>query len=357
MRFLWQLSLAALAVTAHPRRPVPREYDTHNYYAIEHNPRTGASIDDVAARLGVEIVEPLGELEDLWVVRTPKLGDLEARGLDPVLNAYQSLERDVASADSELASRSDEEHEFSKRLYESIAYLERQELEQREARAPPPVRPPPKSAAIATQYGIQDPYFPQQWHLANDEYPEHMMNVSGLWAEGITGKGVLSGLIDDGLDYTSEDLALNFVSGPSTCRMLLMNTLGCEKFLRLQRPRTPSDSEKRTRPSWYPLRRSDRSNQEQGLRNRYRPRLQSLRHSHPRGAYHDGRRGRSPQLWLPGRLALQLQLGTSRRRDKNAGSVVHHQQGRAEWNQQGPRGQGLRLRLRQREWCAQGGPV
>lgn len=39
-----------------------------------------------------------------------------------------------------------------------------------------------------------------------------MLNVTGLWEEGVTGKGVISALIDDGLDYNSRDLAPNFVS-------------------------------------------------------------------------------------------------------------------------------------------------
>ena len=38
-----------------------------------------------------------------------------------------------------------------------------------------------------------------------------MMNVTGLWKEGLTGKGVISALIDDGLDYESDDLKGNFV--------------------------------------------------------------------------------------------------------------------------------------------------
>ncbi|KAF6750374.1 peptidase S8/S53 domain-containing protein [Ephemerocybe angulata] len=167
------IALAALVVRAQntPRRPAAREYDTHNYYIVEHDVQPGASIHDVAKTLGVEVVEPLGELDDHWVVRTPKLsGDLEARGFDPVLDAYHSL-RDVALSGDRLGST---------------------ELELREKRAPPPIKPPPKSAAIVKEFNIEDPYFPRQWHL------------------GITGKGVLSGLIDDGLDYTSEDLAANF---------------------------------------------------------------------------------------------------------------------------------------------------
>jgi kexin len=46
----------------------------------------------------------------------------------------------------------------------------------------------------------------------NGENPEHMMNVTGLWDMGITGAGVITALVDDGLDYESEDLADNFVS-------------------------------------------------------------------------------------------------------------------------------------------------
>lgn len=212
MRFLWKLALAAnvAAVFAHPRHPLKREYDTHNYYVVEHDVSAGASIADVARQLGVEVVEQLGELRDFWVVRSPKQ-DLETRGdsYDPVLEAYSSL-RDVVTGDG-LSARSEEEFEFSKRVYHSIPHLELQTLEHREKRAPPPIKPPPKSAAVKLKYGIEDPWFPMQWHLANDDFPEHMMNVSGLWEEGLTGKGVLTGLIDDGLDYTSEDLAANFV--------------------------------------------------------------------------------------------------------------------------------------------------
>jgi kexin len=53
--------------------------------------------------------------------------------------------------------------------------------------------------------------FSQQWHIVNEEFPEHTMNVTGVWEMGITGKGVISALIDDGLDYEHRDLAANFV--------------------------------------------------------------------------------------------------------------------------------------------------
>lgn len=43
-------------------------------------------------------------------------------------------------------------------------------------------------------------------------YPcRHMMNVTGVWKDGITGKGVTSAMVDDGIDYENPDLAPNFV--------------------------------------------------------------------------------------------------------------------------------------------------
>jgi len=36
------------------------------------------------------------------------------------------------------------------------------------------------------------------------------MNISGAWSEGVTGKGILVIHLDDGLDYTHDDLKRNF---------------------------------------------------------------------------------------------------------------------------------------------------
>lgn len=58
--------------------------------------------------------------------------------------------------------------------------------------------------------GINDPLFEKQWHLINPNYPGHDVNVTGLWFNKITGKGVVAAIVDDGLDYESEDLKDNF---------------------------------------------------------------------------------------------------------------------------------------------------
>ena len=58
---------------------------------------------------------------------------------------------------------------------------------------------------------IADLLIRNQWHLVNTKIPQNTINVTGLWKEGITGKGVKVCVVDDGLDMHSDDLAANFV--------------------------------------------------------------------------------------------------------------------------------------------------
>ncbi len=63
-----------------------------------------------------------------------------------------------------------------------------------------------RPSAVAQRLGLQDPLFTEQWHLVNEEFPEHMMNATPVWDMGLTGKGVLTSFLDDGLDFESDDL-------------------------------------------------------------------------------------------------------------------------------------------------------
>ncbi|KZT27305.1 hypothetical protein NEOLEDRAFT_1088803 [Neolentinus lepideus HHB14362 ss-1] len=205
------LLLPPCALSSQPPR---RSYSTHDYYVLEHLPLGDASLDECVSRLGLEVIEQVGELQNHWLVRRSKPSpELFARTTaDPILELLQSF-RQQANAGSIHARF--EDARLPRRVSSSIKYLEPQALRQRVKRAPPPVHPgneEVKSNAreVASRLGIQDPTFTKQWHLVNDEYPEHMMNVSGLWEEGITGRGIISALVDDGLDYNSDDLAANF---------------------------------------------------------------------------------------------------------------------------------------------------
>ncbi|KAJ2314358.1 pheromone processing endoprotease [Coemansia sp. RSA 2611] len=57
---------------------------------------------------------------------------------------------------------------------------------------------------------IVDPMYAKQWHLVNTQEVGHDINVTGVWHAGVTGAGVTVALIDDGLDYSSDDLLANF---------------------------------------------------------------------------------------------------------------------------------------------------
>ncbi|ANZ75620.1 BA75_02880T0 [Komagataella pastoris] len=63
---------------------------------------------------------------------------------------------------------------------------------------------------IAKDFDIDDPLFPKQWHLFNPRYPGHDVNVSQVWYDGITGRGVVTAIVDDGLDMDSKDLKESF---------------------------------------------------------------------------------------------------------------------------------------------------
>lgn len=207
--------------------PAKRTYSTHNYYVLELHPSAGESLHDCASALQVEIVEQVGELAHHWLVRTP-LPAVSERGLDnslsptasdPVLERLALIRRSALSSSqpSHLQSRSS-----LPRLSKAIRSVERQTLRQRiKKRAPilpepywnrAPIEPLSKSEIIAKKLGIHDPIFNDQWHLANNPHPTFDLNISGVWEQGITGKGVYTAVVDDGLDAESDDLAANFVS-------------------------------------------------------------------------------------------------------------------------------------------------
>ncbi|KAF8077757.1 peptidase S8/S53 domain-containing protein [Lyophyllum atratum] len=214
MKLPWTLVLALLVQqSALALTPAKRTYDTHDYYVLEHDRRAGASLDEAIRALGVEMVERAGELPDHWLVRARRPGlTVRSNDPDPVITLFDDLRRRASTEGTALLNSRSEEQIRARAIVSSLKYLSRQTLRRREKRAPPPIPPPSESssAGVAARLGITDPMFSRQWHLVNDEFAEHMINVTPVWEMGLTGKGVISSLVDDGLDYTSEDLKDNF---------------------------------------------------------------------------------------------------------------------------------------------------
>ncbi|THH05008.1 hypothetical protein EW145_g5113 [Phellinidium pouzarii] len=199
------ISTSAASSARQIARPAKRSYDTHSYYVLEHDPTLDVSVQDCADALGAEVVERVGELYDHWLLRSQKIvsdNNAEIDTEDAVLSAYSRLLQD---------------HGLHKRdpLSLAIKHVARQVPRQRVKRATPPASIDDSDSQslardIAQRLGIADPLFQDQWHLVNEDFPEHMVNATPLWDMGITGEGIISCLVDDGLDYESEDLAENF---------------------------------------------------------------------------------------------------------------------------------------------------
>ncbi|THH12013.1 hypothetical protein EW145_g287 [Phellinidium pouzarii] len=180
----------------------PRQYGTHDYYVLEHDPAAGVPLRDVLTVLDLELVEQAGELRDHWLLRRPKNeSSLPSRSADRV---DALVHRRVATEQDRWISK-------SVRHFVPQTLRTRAKRDDYELRAPQPADwLSMKSSDIAQREGIADPEFGDQWHLVNDENPVHMVNVAPVWDMGITGEGIISAIVDDGLDFESDDLAANF---------------------------------------------------------------------------------------------------------------------------------------------------
>lgn len=59
-----------------------------------------------------------------------------------------------------------------------------------------------------------DPLFSKEWYIRNTGQAEGVkdldLNVLSAWSQGITGKGVTTAIMDDGIDYLHPDLSKNY---------------------------------------------------------------------------------------------------------------------------------------------------
>ncbi|WFD31516.1 kexin [Malassezia sp. CBS 17886] len=242
------VALAATYGSAHGT-PQRRAYDTHHYYVAElASPAcTGVREQHVAAALGAELVEQVGELQGHWLLRAQKGDGVARRSVhasvpperDPVLQAWAHLQ---SRPRGDMQRRCvDGECVAMACISDTVRSVERQTLRTRAKRSviydPEHMRdlyPELREAAPATQswmgreapvasgaerenrtrrfsdaFHINDPLFYKQWHLVNDEQRGNDLNLSIPW-QNATGKGVVVSLIDDGIDYHHPDLAKNF---------------------------------------------------------------------------------------------------------------------------------------------------
>ena len=68
-------------------------------------------------------------------------------------------------------------------------------------------RESPKNTRVerSSEFNFNDKLFPKQWYLYDD-----YNNVTGAWRQGVTGKGIVVTILDDGLEHTHPDIQQNY---------------------------------------------------------------------------------------------------------------------------------------------------
>lgn len=214
------LFLHAFGTTVGAGKLPQRKYDKYDYYAVHLPP--GTDPRTVSSHLGLHYEGPLGELEDHHILRA---GSRQ--------HEYDHVQ--TAITDLKWRRRKREPGSLEPHVLDSVLLSRKQELHKRfplvKRDVPPAVMPRYASGLldwrddedststealeemgkeIATNLSIADPIFHEQWHLFNQVQLGHDLNVSGVWAQNITGKGSYSCIVDDGLDLDSDDLKDNY---------------------------------------------------------------------------------------------------------------------------------------------------
>lgn len=206
MRVSSTFFLALLSTCTAATRPRPTDYDNNDYYAVHIDPQ--ASITSLAESLGLSVHGPIGYLQDHYLLEGPKqTHDIVAR----------------AVSERKRRKRTDAFHSSS--VIDNVLLHQKQvrrrrlfkresppaSLHPRADSSIPPVNPDIEvNIALAKKLDIKDPIYQEQWHHFNTVQKGHDLNVTGVWTQGITGKNSTSCIIDDGLDFNSQDLADNY---------------------------------------------------------------------------------------------------------------------------------------------------
>ncbi|KAL4811293.1 peptidase S8/S53 domain-containing protein [Aspergillus unguis] len=199
---------SATTASLHSRR----SFETRDYFALHLDASTSPS--DIAQRLGARHEGQVGQLDGHHTFSLPRENGDDLNALLQDLQDKRKLRRrdpgildkkdeglagilwsqKLAPPKQRLVKRTPPSEQFSRDLSS-----DEEDVEAAQARS-----------QLVSTLGIADPIFDEQWHLFNTKQLGHDLNVSGIWLEGITGKGATTAVVDDGLDMYSNDLSPNY---------------------------------------------------------------------------------------------------------------------------------------------------
>ncbi|EGD91292.1 hypothetical protein H112_01090 [Trichophyton rubrum D6] len=190
-----------------------RDYDALDYFAVHlHSSVSPAQVEEL---LGARHEGQIGELDGHHTFSIKKDRGVDLDGILEDLKR-RSLRRRSLEVRGEPAGTDgldgilwSEKLVPRKRLHKRVPPPPL-ELSQRIPEKTPNPAAQSRQGEIANALAIRDPLFKEQWHLFNAFTPGNDLNVTGLWLEGITGKGSISAIVDDGLDMYSNDLKDNY---------------------------------------------------------------------------------------------------------------------------------------------------
>ena len=205
------IAAASLVAATAPSPPPRLIHETNDYYVLHLD--EGVSPKDVAQRLGLAHEGPLGPVDCHHIFSGPKA---EHDVVDTELKERKRRRRAFGTSDILDGVRASQKQVARRRLHKRVIPPSPANM------APPLVaRGSPDAAVVKLQtdtmatLGIQDPIFREQWHLINVDQVGHDVNVTGVWLQGITGKGATVAIVDDGLDMYSDDLKDNYYAAGS----------------------------------------------------------------------------------------------------------------------------------------------
>ncbi|KAL4751759.1 hypothetical protein BDW72DRAFT_172965 [Aspergillus terricola var. indicus] len=202
----------AATASLHPRR----SYETRDYFALHLDASTSPS--DIAIRLGARHEGQVGELDGHHTFSLPRENGADLDALLEDLQIKRKLRR--RDGDDGALDKRDQELAgilWSQKLVPKQRLVKRTPLPEKLARESrsdgeegEDVEAVQTRSKLVSTLGIADPIFTEQWHLFNTVQVGHDLNVTGVWLEGITGKGATAAIVDDGLDMYSNDLSPNY---------------------------------------------------------------------------------------------------------------------------------------------------
>lgn len=174
-----------------------KDHTKYVYYAIDF-PGDSTAPEEIASLLHIEHVGPIADL-GYHLFRISKTiisedKDLVSERFEQLKAEHHRLERREQLVVRSIISL---EKQTPRRLYRKSVIPN---YKPHGARGPAESRRAviPERDFVARKLGIEDPGYLNQWHLHNYRRPGNDLNVTGVWLEGITGKGVTVGIIDDG---------------------------------------------------------------------------------------------------------------------------------------------------------------